>query len=180
MEPREAALLSSLLHFPAGITITSVHPCATELVIHVACSAPSMLCPECQQPSARVHGNYKRTIADLPCAGRPVILLLTVRKFVCSTSDCSHRIFTERLPGLVESYGRMTTRLAALLPVLGLVAGGQKGTRLAQRLGIAVAPSSLLRFLMQFRATRVPAVQVLGVDDWSWKKGRRYGTILVE
>jgi transposase len=119
-------------------------------------------------------------VADLPCAGRNVILLLTVRKFVCHTLDCSHRIFTERLPGLVQSYARMTTRLAALLPVLGLVAGGQMGTRLAERLGIAIAPSSLLRSLMQFHAARVPAVQVLGVDDWSWKKGRRYGTILVD
>jgi transposase len=180
MEPKEAALLSSILHLPAGITITSVHPSAAELVIRVACSAPCMPCPECQQPSARIHGNYERMVADLPCAGRNVILLLTVRKFVCHTLDCSHRIFTERLPGLVQSYARMTTRLAALLPVLGLVAGGQMGTRLAERLGIAIAPSSLLRSLMQFHAARVPAVQVLGVDDWSWKKGRRYGTILVD
>ena len=133
MEPKEAALLSSILHLPAGITITSVHPSAAELVIHVACSAPCMPCPERQQPSARIHGNYERTVADLPCAGRNVILLLTVRKFVCNTSDCSHRIFTERLPGLVKSYGRMTTRLAALLPILGLVAGGQMGTRLTER-----------------------------------------------
>jgi len=180
MEPREAALLSSLLHFPAGITITSVHPSATELVIRVACCTASMLCPECQQPSARIHGNYERTVADLPCAGRTVILALTVRKFVCNTPGCSHRIFTERLAGLVQSYGRMTTRLSAFLQVLGLGTGGQLGTRLAERLGVATSPSSLLRSLMQFRAASVLAVEVLGVDDWSWKKGRRYGTILVD
>jgi transposase len=90
--------------------------------------------------------------------------------------DCSHRIFTERLPGLVQSYGRMTTRLSALLQVLGLGTGGQLGMRLAERLGITTSPSSVLRSLMQFRAARVPAIRVLGVDDWSWKKGRRYGT----
>ena len=84
MEPREAALLASILHLPAGITITSVHPSPTELVIRVACHAPSMLCPECHQPSTRIHGNYERTVADLPCAGRTVLLLLTVRKFVCT------------------------------------------------------------------------------------------------
>ena len=180
MDPREAALLSSILHFPADITILSVHPSATELVIRVACHAPSMPCPECHHFSARIHGNYQRTVADLPCAGRTVILALTVRKFVCSTPTCPRRIFTERLPGLVQSYARMSTRLAALLPILGLVAGGQMGTRLTERLGIVTAPSSLLRSLMQFPIARVPAVQVLGVDDWSWKKGRRYGTILVD
>ncbi len=180
MEPREAALLSSVLHLPAGITVASVHPSATELVIRVACHVSSMPCPECHQPSTRIHGNYQRTVADLPCAGRNVILALTVRKFVCSTPSCPRKIFTERLSGLVQSYARMTTRLAALVQVVGLAAGGQMGTRLAERLGIATAPSSLLRALMQFRAARVPAVQVLGVDDWSWKKGRRYGTILVD
>jgi transposase len=180
MEPREAAMLSSILHLPARITITSVHPSATELVVCVACSTSSMPCPECHQLSARIHGHYQRTIADLPCAGRNVILALTVRKFVCTTPTCSCRIFTERLPGLVSSYARMTPRLIALVQALGLGAGGQKGTRLADRSGVATTPSTLLRHLMQLPAPMTRAVRVLGVDDWSWKKGRRFGTILVD
>jgi transposase len=180
MDSRERDLLSSLFHFPAGVTIESVHPSVHELIIHVACCHPTMVCPECHQSSARIHGRYRRTVADLPCAGRNVILALTVRKFVCGTPTCPRKIFTERLPGLVESYGRMTTRLFALVQVLGLVAGGQQGTRLAERSGIATTPSTLLRQLMQLQAPTTKAVRVLGVDDWSWKKGRRFGTILVD
>ncbi|HEY6411500.1 MAG TPA: ISL3 family transposase [Ktedonobacteraceae bacterium] len=180
MEPREAALLSSILHLPTGITITSVHPSATELVVRIACHAPSMPCPGCHQLSARIHGSYQRTVADLPCAGRNVFLMLTVRKFVCSTPTCPHKIFTERLPGLVQSYARMTTRLIALVPFLGLVAGGQMGTRLADRLGIATASSTLLRHLMQLPAPVGRAVRVLGIDDFAWKKRFTYGTILVD
>jgi transposase len=180
MEPREAALLSSLLHLPAGITITSVHPSAAELVICIACHRTNMPCPQCHQPSARIHGHYQRMVADLPCAGRNVILALTVRKFVCTTPTCSQRIFTEQLPGLVKSYGRMTSRLIALLQALGLAAGGQLGTRLADRSGIATTPSTLLRHLMQLPPLKARVVRILGVDDWSWKKGRRYGTILVD
>src|SRR5712692_1400150 len=180
MEPKEAALLSSILHLPAGIMITSIHPSATELVVRIACQNTSMPCPECQQPSTRIHGNYQRTVADLPCAGRNVLFLLTVRKFVCSTSTCPHKIFTERLPGLVESYGRMTTRLIALVQSLGLVAGGQMGTRQAERTGIATTPSTLLRHLMQLPAPVTRAVRVLGLDDFAWKKRFTYGTILVD
>ncbi len=180
MEPREAALLSCILHLPAGITITSVHPSATELVVRVACHAASMPCPECHQSSTRIHGNYERTVADLPCAGRNVLLMLTVRKFVCSTPTCPHQIFTERLPGLVQSYGRMTTRLIALLQALGVGAGGQMGTRQADRSGIATTPSTLLRHLMQLPAPVTRAVRVLGIDDFAWKKRFTYGTILVD
>src|SRR5216684_9427317 len=132
MDPREMTLFSRVFHLPAGIAVTSVHPSASELVMCVACQAASMPCPECHQPSARIHGHYRRTVADLPCAGRNVILALTVRKFVCSTPNCPHRIFTERLPGLVQSYARMTSRLTALLQIIGLGTGGQLGARLAE------------------------------------------------
>ncbi len=180
MDPREMALFSRVFHLPAEITITSVHPSPTELVIGVACQAPRMECPECHQPSARIHGSYQRTVADLPCAGRNVILVLTVRKFVCGTPTCPRKIFTERLPGLVESYARMTSRLIALVQALGLVAGGQMGTRQADRTGIATTPSTLLRHLMQLPAPAIRAVRVLGLDDFAWKKRFTYGTIVVD
>jgi transposase len=173
-------MLSSVFHFPAGITIDSIDPGANELVIRIVCDCPRMPCPECQQPSARIHSSYQRLVADLPCAGRNVLLALTVRKFVCGTPTCPRKIFTERLPGLVESYARMTSRLIALTQAIGLVAGGQKGTRLADRSGIASTPSTLLRQVMQLPAPPIRAVRVLGVDDFAWKKRFTYGTILVD
>jgi hypothetical protein len=93
MTQNEMNALSSLLHLPARVTVASIHPGASELVIRIACTSPSMACPECHQLSTRIHGVYQRIVADLPCAGRDVILLLTVRKFVCGTSMCPQRIF---------------------------------------------------------------------------------------
>src|SRR5258708_38792237 len=163
-------LLSSVFHFPAGITIDSIDPSTNELVMRIACDLPSMPCPECQQPSARIHSRYQRVVADLPCAGRNVLLLLTVRKFVCSTPTCPHKIFTERLPRLVQSYGRMTRRLIALLQALGLGAGGQMSARQTDRSGIATSPATLLRYLMQWPASFARAGRDLGVDEFSWQK----------
>jgi transposase len=173
-------MLSSVFHFPAGITIDSIDPSAYELVIRIVCDFPTMPCPGCHQPSARIHSRYQRLVADLPCAGRNVILALTLRKFVCGTPGCPRKIFTERLPGLVESYGRMTGRLIALLHAIGVVAGGQKGTRLADRFAIATTSSTLLRHLMQLPAPLTRRVRVLGMDDFAWKKRFTYGTILVD
>src|SRR5258708_31630177 len=74
----------------------------------------------------------------------------------------------------------MTTRLIVLVQSRGLVAGGQMGTRQAERTGIATTPSTLLRHLMQLPAPVTRADRVLGVDDFAWKNRFTYGTILVD
>lgn len=90
MESVDAALLS----LPEDITLQSVHPTPTSVLAHIACQRKSAACPQCQQPSIRVHGYYTRTVADLPCAGRRVVFQLRVRKFVCSTPTCPQQVIT--------------------------------------------------------------------------------------
>jgi transposase len=119
-------------------------------------------------------------VADLPCAGRRVILALTVRKFVCSTPACPRQIFTERLPELVQSYARMTNRLREALVALGLANSAQVSERLAPSLGMKVSAPPLLRRLRALACPPPTSVRILGVDDWAWKKGQTYGTILVD
>jgi hypothetical protein len=103
--------VSLFLSLPDSIFISSVRATTTELVVHIACQRSCAACPVCQQISERIHGTSVRTVADLPSAGRRVILRLSVRKFVCSVPSCLRQIFTERLPDLVQSYARMTNRL---------------------------------------------------------------------
>src|SRR5438105_15010909 len=138
-------IASLFLSLPDDIFVSSVRATTTELVVRIACQRSCAACPLCQQTSERVHGNYGRTVADLPCAGRRVILSLSVRKFVCSTPTCPRQIFTERLPDLVQSYARMTNRLSEQLQTIGFATCGQLGERLAPKLGMGVSGPTILR-----------------------------------
>src|SRR2546429_4674497 len=176
----DAELLSSVLLLPADMVIEAVYPSKTLLTVQVVCRLQSAACPLCQQSSERIHGSYGRTVADVSCGGRRVTLALTVRKFVCRTPDCPRKIFTERLPDLVQPYARMTNRLSEVLQTLGFATCGELGERLAPKLGMGASGPTLLR---RMRAVCIPppkSVRVLGIDDWAWKKGMTYGTILVD
>jgi len=168
------------LPLPDGIFISSVRTAPTELVVHIACRRSCAPCALCQQQSERVHGTYGRTVADLPCGGCRVILALTVRKFVCSVPTCPRKIFTERLPELVQSYARMTNRLREALVALGLATSAEVSQRVAPSLGMKVSAPTLLRRLGAVACPPPASVRILGVDDWSWKKGQTYGTLLVD
>jgi transposase/transposase IS204/IS1001/IS1096/IS1165 family protein len=171
---------SPFFPLPDGLVIVSLAETKTQLVVRVTCRFPTACCPLCLLPSDRIHGHYGRTVADLPCAGRRVILALTVRKFVCRTPTCPRQIFTERLPDLVQAYARITNRLRDALIALGLATSAQVCTRLAPKLGLQVSAPTLLRVLRTVSCASPASVRILGIDDWSWKKGQIYGTLLVD
>jgi transposase len=127
-----------------------------------------------------VHSRYTRRLEDLPCLGRRVRLQLAVRRFACPQPDCPRRIFTERLPGFAAPWARTTDRLRRTQTDIGSSLGGQAGARLAARMAITASPDTLLRRVkrLQYEPTGPP--RVVGIDDWAWRKGQCYGTIVVD
>ena len=163
-----------------GLQIEQVTEQSNQLLVSIGSRSPNACCPLCRGQAWRIHSHYTRRIADLPCAGRHLTLLLTVRKFFCPHPACRRTIFAEQFPELVQSYARMTNRLREALVALGLATSAQVSERLAPSLGMLISAPTLLRRLRAVACPPPKSVRILGVDDWAWKKGQTYGTILVD
>jgi transposase len=138
-------------------------------------------CPECRRSSSSYHSKYSRTVQDLPWQGREVQLRVILRRFRCRNVRCVRKVFAERVPGVVRCYARRTERLHEIVRAVGYAAGGLPGSRLLHRLSIPISDDSVLRAVSRWcTSNSSEPIRHLGVDDWAWKKGQDYGTILVD
>jgi len=117
---------------------------------------------------------------DLPADGRTVNIQLVVRRFRCKNPSCRRRVFAERFPRLVRTHARRTERLESLLTRIGVFLGGEAGARLSQDLRVPVSPDTMLRLLYRMELAPAVGLRVVGIDEWAWRKGVRYGTIMCD
>jgi transposase len=168
-----------LFPLPEGLEMTSISETSEELLVHVISHRTTSPCPQCSTPSSSIHSSYHRHPRDLPCVGRPIRLVLSVKKFFCRVPECPRKIFTERLPDLIEVSSRLTKRLREAVQEMGFATCGKGGERLGDKLGMGVSDATVLWSLFLVPLPEVGQVHVVGVDDWSWRRGKRFGSILV-
>jgi transposase len=139
-------------------------------------------CPVCGELSTSRHDWHHRRLQDLPVQGTPLLLDLRLGRWRCLNERCSRKTFVERVPSVAAPMARRTVRVAEIVRLFGHAAGGLPSERLLARLAMPVSDNAILRQLKRHvreRADPLP-LRAIAIDDWSWRKGSTYGTIVVD
>jgi transposase len=119
------------------------------IIINIGSTQEGATCSDCGEFSSHVHSTYTRSPKARPSSGRPVRLLLQVRRFRCSQPNCQRKTFAEPFPHLVAPHAGRTFSIQDLLRVIGEAMGGEAGARLSQRLAMQCNCATILRLVCQ-------------------------------
>ena len=170
----------SEIYLSSGLLVQNIEQSGGMLHVYATSSSEEGTCPYCGQKRKKVHSRYVRVIHDLSILGYGAVIHLGVRKFFCQNHECAKTTFAEQPGTEVFRYRRRTCRCEVAVARHGISASSNSASRLLSLLGIPVSSSTVLRDLHRMHPSSYEDVREVGVDDWAWRKGVTYGSIVID
>ena len=170
----------SKIYLSSGLLVQNIEQSDGVFHVYATSSSKEGTCPYCVHKSKKVHSRYVRVIHDLSILGHRVIIYLGVRKFFCHNHKCDKATFAEQPGTEVFRYRRRTCRCEVAVARQGISTSSNSASRLLSLLGIPVSSSTVLRDLHRLCPSSHEDVREVGVDDWAWRKGVTYGSIVID
>lgn len=149
------------------------------ILLSARLKARTAKCTCCGKTSKSIHSFYMRSLTDLSAAGKSVKIILKVRKFRCRNIHCAQTVFSEQHPPLTQKHSRLTSRATHYLQKLLIEVSSRKGEYLSSLSSIKRSSSTCLRIVKSIEIPACKDLTTLGIDDWAYRKGKSYGTIIV-
>lgn len=168
-------------YYPECLKIERVEEREEEVIITLKSQKHSHLCPECGQKMHAYHGTYTRTVQDLPILNKGAELKIKAYEYYCTNSDCETRSFAEDYDGFVGRCGRMTYRCEDFIRTLAFETNCEGAAMICRLIGIKISGDTIIRMLRKLADNAIqPMGDAIGVDDFAYRKGRRYCTVICD
>lgn len=168
--------------FPENLQVQKIITADDAIYIYMKSTTRQITCLHCGQVMKNHHAVHRRTVQDLPIFGKRTFLKMTVLDFHCDNPECPCVSRAETFDEFVLPRSQMTERLVALVIELALNTSCESAARILQSMGIKISGDTVIRTLVRkYQEMTAPkSGSCIGVDDFAFKKGNTYGTIIVD